>query len=58
MPRTETQVVELSRRDSVNGFAYEYDESLATVKEIQRTHQQRINWWHTRVDAEVDADAA
>jgi hypothetical protein len=58
MPRAETQVVEVSRRDSVNGYVYEYDESLATVKEVQRTHQQRMNWWRTRVDAKPDADAA
>jgi hypothetical protein len=54
----ETQVVEISRHDSANGYVYEYDESLATVKEIHRTHQQRINWWHTRVDDKVDANAA
>jgi hypothetical protein len=58
MPRAETQVVEVSRRDSVNGYGYEYDDSLPSVKEIQCTHQQRINWWHARVDAEVDAEAA
>jgi hypothetical protein len=58
MTRGETQVVEISRHDSVNGYVYEYDESLATVKEIQRTHRRRINWWHTRVDTKVDAEAA
>jgi hypothetical protein len=58
MPRAEPQVAEISRRDSVNGYVYEYDESLATVKEIQQTHQQRIHWWQTRVDAKVNAEAA
>ena len=58
MTGAETWVVEVSRHDSVNGYVYEYDESMATVKEIRRTHQQRINWWHTRVDATVDAEAA
>jgi hypothetical protein len=45
MTSAETTVVEISRHHSVNGYVYEYDESLASVKEIQRTHQQRINWW-------------
>jgi hypothetical protein len=58
MPRAETEVVEVSRRDSVNGYAYEYDESLPSVKEIQRSHEQRLNWWQTRVDAKMDAEAA
>jgi hypothetical protein len=58
MPRAETQVVEVSRRDTVNGYVYEYDDSLVSVKEIQRTHQQRINWWHTRVEGKADAEAA
>ncbi|MCW3056955.1 MAG: hypothetical protein JWO21_924 [Solirubrobacterales bacterium] len=49
------QVVEMSRHDSVNGFVYEYDESLASVKDIQRTHQQRIDWWRTELDAEASA---
>jgi hypothetical protein len=51
------QVVEMSRHDSVNGFVYEYDESLASVKDIQRTHQQRIDSWRTELDAEVSAGA-
>ena len=58
MPRAETQAVAVSRRDSANGYVYEYDESLTSVKEIQLTHQQRINRWHTRVDAKADAEAA
>jgi hypothetical protein len=58
MPRAETQVAEVLRRDSVNGYVYEYDDSLPSVKEIQCTGRQRINWWHVRVDAKVDAEAA
>jgi hypothetical protein len=46
-------VVEISRHDTVNGYRYEYDESLASVKEIQRTHQQRIDWWRAEVGAEA-----
>ena len=45
MSTPEMQVVEISRHESVNGYVYEYDESLASVKAIQRTHEQRINWW-------------
>ena len=58
MSMPEMQVVEISRHESLNGYVYEYDESIETVKEIRRTHQQRINWWHTKVDAKVDAEAA
>jgi hypothetical protein len=58
MTGAETEVVEVSRHDSVNGYVYEYDKSLATVKAIRHDHQSRINWWHTRVDAKVDAEAA
>jgi hypothetical protein len=58
MTGAETQAVEVSRNDPVSGYVYEHDESMATVKEIRRTHQQPINWWHTRVDANVDAKAA
>jgi hypothetical protein len=58
MPRAETQVAEVSRRDSLNGYVYEYDDSLPSVKEIQCTHRQRIDWWHASIDAKVDAEAA
>jgi hypothetical protein len=58
MTGAETQAVEVSRNDSVSGYVYEHDESMAIVKEIRRTHQQPTNWWHTRVDANVDAKAA
>ena len=49
----ENQVVEISRRDSNNGYVYEYDKALASVKDIQRTHQQRIDWWRTKVEAKA-----
>jgi len=46
--------VEISRRDSVNGYVYEYDESLASVEEIQRTHQlvgrRSKRWSATKLD--------
>jgi hypothetical protein len=54
----ERQVVEISRYESVNGYVYEYDDSLASVKAIQSTHEQRINWWRANTDAEPDAEAA
>jgi hypothetical protein len=57
MPSAETQVVEVSPHDSVSGYVYEYDDSLPSVREIQCRHQQRIDWWHARVDAKVDAEA-
>ncbi|MCW2969199.1 MAG: hypothetical protein JWO23_326 [Solirubrobacterales bacterium] len=50
MTSAETTVVEISRHHSVNGYVYEYDESLASVKEIQDTHQQRINWWAAKLN--------
>jgi hypothetical protein len=58
MSMAEMQVVEISRHESVNGYVYEYDESLASVKAIQRTHEQRINWWWANVEAEPRAEAA
>jgi hypothetical protein len=58
MSITEMRVVEIPRQESVNGYVYEYDESLASVKEIQRTHEQRINWWRENADAEPGAEAA
>jgi hypothetical protein len=58
MTGAEIRVVEVARHDSVNGYVYEYDEYLATVKEIQRPHERRVTWWRTRVDARVDAEAA
>jgi len=58
MSMDERQVVEISRYGSVNGYVYEYDESLASVKAIQRTHEQRISWWRASADAEPDAEAA
>jgi hypothetical protein len=51
----ENEVVEVSRHDSDNGYVYEYDESLASVKEIQRTQRQRIGWWRVTADADVVA---
>jgi hypothetical protein len=57
MRRAEPQVVEVARRDSVNGYEYEHGDSLTSVKEIQHTHQQRIDWWHARADVKADADA-
>jgi hypothetical protein len=54
----EMQVVEISRHESVNGYVYEYDESLASVKAIQRTHELRIDWWRANADAEPRAEAA
>jgi hypothetical protein len=58
MSMPEMQVVEISRHESVNGYVYEYDESLASVKAIQRTHEQRIDWWRANADAERGAEAA
>jgi len=58
MSTAEMRVVEISRHESVNGYVYEYDESLTSVKEIQRTHEQRINWWRATADAEPGAEAA
>jgi hypothetical protein len=46
----ETTVVEIARHHSVNGYIYEYDGSLASVKEIQLTHQQRISWWAAKLN--------
>jgi len=54
----ENEVVEVARHDSVNGFVYEYDESLRSVKEIQRTQESRMSWWRASVDAKPDANAA
>lgn len=58
----EHEVVEISRHDSPNGYVYEYDQSLASVKEIQRTQEQRIGWWRASIAAEPktksDAEAA
>jgi hypothetical protein len=51
---TKRQVAEISRHDSDNGYVYEYDESLASVKEIQRAHQQRLSLWRASVDADID----
>jgi hypothetical protein len=50
MTSAETTVVEISRHHSVNGYVYEYDESLSSVKEIQHTHQQRLNWWTAKLN--------
>jgi hypothetical protein len=50
MTSAESTVVEISRHHSVNGYVYEYDDSLSSVKEIRRTHEQRINWWATKLN--------
>jgi hypothetical protein len=54
----ENKVVEFSRHDSVNGYVYDYDESLESVKEIQRTQEQRISWWRASVEVKADSEAA
>jgi hypothetical protein len=55
MTTAESAVVEISRHYSVNGYVYEYeyDESLTSVKEVQRAHQQRVNWWLAKLDPEA-----
>jgi hypothetical protein len=57
MRRAEPQVVEVARRDSVNGYEYEYGDSLPSVKETEDTHQRRVDWWDARVDMKADAQA-
>ncbi len=54
----EHQVVEIARRESDNGYVYEYDESLVSVKDIQRAQRQRIDWWLAGAASEKDAEAA
>ena len=54
----EHKVVEISRRESVNGYVYEYDESLVSVEEIQRAQRERIDWWLEGAATEQGAEEA
>jgi hypothetical protein len=48
---TTVTVTEIKRHDSINGYAYEYDDTLNRVKEGQRIQQERVNWWQERAES-------
>jgi hypothetical protein len=51
---TTITVTEIKRHGSINGYAYEYDDTLDSVRESQRIQQERVNWWRERAQSRHD----